>query len=96
MRGGIVLALENFKEDAAVVSHLQIVAREDSSYRARGAALRTLGRIKSTGTYETLAAAVNADSPDGPEGAALRRLIQLVSGELPPGRLISRLGKRDP
>jgi len=65
VRGGIVLALENFKEDAAVVARLQTVAREDSSYRARGAALRTLGRIKSAGTYETLAAAVNADSPDG-------------------------------
>jgi len=65
VRGGIVLALENFKEDAAVVARLQAIAREDSSYRARGAALRTLGRIKSPGTYETLAAAVNADSPDG-------------------------------
>ena len=65
VRGGIALALENFKEDAAVVARLQTVAREDTSYRARGAALRTLGRIKSPGTYETLAAAVNADSPDG-------------------------------
>ena len=65
VRGGIVLALENFKEDATVVARLQSVAREDSSYRARGAALRTLGRIKSPGSYETLAAAVNADSPDG-------------------------------
>jgi aminopeptidase N len=65
VRGGIALALENFKEDAAVVARLQTVAREDSSYRARGAALRTLGRMKSAGTYEILAAAVNADSPDG-------------------------------
>jgi aminopeptidase N len=65
VRGSIVLALENFKEDAAVVARLQTVAREDTSYRARGAALRTLGRTKSAGTYETLAAAVNADSPDG-------------------------------
>jgi aminopeptidase N len=65
VRGSIVLALENFKDDAAVVARLQAVAREDSSYRARGAALRTLGRIKPAGAYETLAAAVTADSPDG-------------------------------
>jgi aminopeptidase N len=65
VRGGIVLTLENFKDDAAVVARLQAVAREDSSYRARGAALRTIGHIKGAGAYETLAAAVNADSPDG-------------------------------
>ena len=65
VRGSIVMALENFKEDSAVVARLQTVAREDSSYRARGAALRALGRIKSPAAYETLAAAVNADSPDG-------------------------------
>ena len=65
VRGSIVMALENFKEDAAAVARLQTVAREDSSYRARGAALRALGRIKSATAYETLSAAVNADSPDG-------------------------------
>jgi len=64
VRGSIVLALENFKDDAAVVARLQTVAREDSSYRARGAALRSIGRIKGAGAYETLVAAVNADSPD--------------------------------
>jgi aminopeptidase N len=65
VRGSIVLALENFKDDATVVARLQTVAREDSSYRARGAALRAIGRIKNAGAYETLVAAVNADSPDG-------------------------------
>ena len=65
VRGSIVLALENFKDDAAVVARLQTVAREDSSYRARGAALRSIGRIKGAGAYETLVAAVNSDSPDG-------------------------------
>jgi aminopeptidase N len=65
VRGSIVLALENFKDDAAVVARLQTVAREDASYRARGAALRAIGRIKGEGAYETLVAAVNADSPDG-------------------------------
>jgi aminopeptidase N len=65
VRGTIVQALENFKDDAAVAARLQTVAREDSSYRARGAALRAIGRIKGAGAYETLVAAVNADSPDG-------------------------------
>jgi len=64
VRGNIVLALENFKDDDAVVARLQTIAREDSSYRARGAALRTIGRIKGPGAYETLVAAVNADSPE--------------------------------
>jgi hypothetical protein len=41
------------------------VAREDSSYRARGAALRAIGRIKAPGAFDTLVAAVNSDSPDG-------------------------------
>ncbi len=65
VRATIVLALENFKDDAAVIARLQIVAREDSSYRARGAALRAIGRLKGPGAYETLVAAVSADSPDG-------------------------------
>lgn len=65
VRGAIVQALENFKDDQAVITRLQAVAREDSSYRARGAALRALGRMKAPGTYETLVAAVNGDSPDG-------------------------------
>ncbi|HXJ10682.1 MAG TPA: M1 family aminopeptidase [Candidatus Limnocylindrales bacterium] len=64
VRGNIVLALENFKDDAAVVARLQTVAREDSSYRARGAALRAIGRIKGAGAYETLVAALNSDSPE--------------------------------
>jgi aminopeptidase N len=65
VRGTIVQALENFKDDQAVVTRLQSVAREDSSYRARGAALRAVGRMKSPAAYDTLVAAVNADSPDG-------------------------------
>ena len=64
VRGNIVLALENFKDDADVVARLQTVAREDSSFRARGAALRTIGRIKGAAAYETLVAALNSDSPE--------------------------------
>src|SRR5215472_13872197 len=65
VRGTIVQALENFKDDAAIAAKLQSVARDDASYRARGAALRSLGRLKGNGTYETLVAAVNGNSPDG-------------------------------
>jgi aminopeptidase N len=65
VRATIVQSLEHFKEDAAVAARLQNVASEDASYRTRGAALRSLGRMKAPGTYETLAAAVNTDSPDG-------------------------------
>jgi len=65
VRSAIVQALENFKDDPAAVARLQSVAGEDSSFRARGAALRAIGHIKSPGAYDTLVAAVNADSPDG-------------------------------
>jgi aminopeptidase N len=65
VRGSIVVALENFKDDTSVVARLQSVAREDVSYRARGAALRAIGRIKGAGAFELLSAAVTADSPDG-------------------------------
>ena len=65
VRATIVQSLESYKDEAAVATRLQTVAREDSSYRARGAALRTLGRLKTTGTYDTLVSAVNGDSPDG-------------------------------
>ena len=65
VRGAIVQSLENFKDDQAAVARLQSVAREDSSFRARGAALRAIGRMKSAGAYDTLVTAVNSDSPDG-------------------------------
>jgi len=65
VRATIVQSLENFKDDLAIVTRLQSVAREDVSYRARGTALRALGRLKGAGTYDTLVAAVNGDSPDG-------------------------------
>ncbi len=65
VRATIVQSMENFKDDAAVAAQLQSVAKEDASYRARGAALRALGRMKGAGTYDTLVAAVNGDSPDG-------------------------------
>jgi aminopeptidase N len=65
VRSRIVQALENFQDDAKVIEKLDELAREDSSYRARATALRAIAFLKTPKAYETLAAAVNGDSPDG-------------------------------
>jgi aminopeptidase N len=65
VRNRIVSALANFKDDPAVVAKLNSIAGDDSSYRARAAALQGLGRLKAAGSLPTLEAAVAADSPDG-------------------------------
>jgi aminopeptidase N len=65
VRYHIVDALASFKDDAAIKSKMEAIARDDSSYRTRAAALQSLGRMKTPNAYEVLAAAVNADSPDG-------------------------------
>jgi len=73
VRCRIVEALGNFKDDAAVKTKLEALAREDSSYRARAAALQAIGRLKTPNAYGVLTAAVNGDSPDGfLRNAALR------------------------
>jgi HEAT repeat protein len=78
VRVAIVQALGNFKDDATVTAKLEAIARDDSSYRARAAALQDLGKMKTPGAYETLAAAVKSDSPDGiTRNAALRGLGSL-------------------
>ena len=75
VRTRIVSALANFKDDPAVVAKLNVIAGDDSSYRARGAALQALGRLKAPGALATLDAAVAADSPDGfLRNAALRSM----------------------
>ena len=75
VRYRIVNALGNFKDDKAIVAKLDAIAKDDSSYRARAAALQALGRLKSTGALTTLEAAVSGDSPDGYlRNAALRAL----------------------
>jgi aminopeptidase N len=78
VRNQIVQALGSFKEDPAVIAKLESVAKEDSSYRARAAALQSLGRMKSPNAYATLTAMVNSDSPDGfLRNASLRGLGSL-------------------
>jgi aminopeptidase N len=75
VRNRIVSALGDFKDDPAIVTKLNAIAGDDTSYRARAAALQALGRLKAPGTLATLDAAVAADSPDGfLRDAALRSM----------------------
>jgi aminopeptidase N len=75
VRNRIVAALGNFKDISAVALKLTDIAKGDSSYRARAAALQALGKLKSPGALATLEAAVSLDSPDGYlRNAALRAL----------------------
>jgi aminopeptidase N len=64
IRNHIATALANFKSDAAVAAKLDALAHGDSSYRARGSALQSLGRLKAPTALATLQAAVAGDSPD--------------------------------
>jgi aminopeptidase N len=75
LRGRIVQALGNFKDDTVVAGKLETIAKDDSSYRARASALQSLGKMKTAAAYETLTNAVKSDSPDGfLRNAALRAL----------------------
>jgi aminopeptidase N len=75
VRNRVVSALGNFKDDTAIAAKLTAIAADDSSYRARAAALQALGRLKAPGALATLDAAAAADSPDGfLRNAALRSM----------------------
>jgi len=75
VRNRIVSSLANFKDAPAIVTKLHSIAADDSSYRARAAALQALGRLKAPNALATLDAAVAADSPDGfLRNAALRSM----------------------
>ena len=65
LRSRIVQSLGKFKDNAEVVATVESIAKEDSSYRARAAALKAIGRLKTPNALETLTAAVNGESPDG-------------------------------
>jgi aminopeptidase N len=75
VRAAIVEALGSFKANPDVTAKLELVASQDSSYRARGAALQSIGEIKTPKALEILTAAVSGESPDGfLRNAALRGL----------------------
>jgi aminopeptidase N len=78
LRARIVAALGNFKDDKDVLAKLQNVAEQDSSYRARAAALQALGKLKPPNALAILTAAIAAESPDDfLRNAALRSLGSL-------------------
>lgn len=78
VRNRIVSALGNFRSDAEVAAKLNSIAREDSSYRARAAALQALGKLKAPSALATLREAVSGNSPDGfLRDAALRAMGSL-------------------
>jgi HEAT repeat protein len=73
LRARIVQSLGKFKDNAEVIAKVESVAKDDSSYRARAAALQAIGRLKTPQARQTLTAAVNGESPDGfLRNAALR------------------------
>jgi aminopeptidase N len=85
VRNRIVSSLANFKDDPAIVAKLNSIAGDDSSYRARAAALQALGRLKAPGALTTLDAAVTANSPDGfLRNAALRSMGPLGDDQAVP------------
>jgi aminopeptidase N len=75
VRNRIVSALGNFPDNAEIAAKLESVAKEDKSFRARGAALQALGKLKAPNALATLDAAVAGDSPDDfLRNAALRAI----------------------
>ena len=85
LRARIVAALGNFTDDVEVAAKLRSVADNDSSYRARAAALQALGKVKASDALATLQAEINGDSPDDfLRNAALRSLGALGDDEAVP------------
>lgn len=87
VRDVVVKQLVNFKDDPEVGNKLTEIAARDKAYRVRGAALETLGRIKSPGAYDVLIDAVKSDSPDD----TLRRHALVGLGELGDERAVGLL-----
>ncbi len=85
VRNRAASALGNFKDDTTVVEKLNSIAREDSSYRARAAALQALGKLKAPGALTALKEAVSVESPDGfLRNAALRAMGSLGDDKAEP------------
>lgn len=75
LRARTVTALGNFKDDKEVLARLQLVAGQDTSYRARSSALQALGKLKAPDALTVVNVAIAADSPDDiVRNAALRAL----------------------
>jgi aminopeptidase N len=73
LRVRVVQSLGKFKDNAEVIAKVESIAKDDSLYRARAAALQAIGRLRTPQALQTLTAAVNGESPDGfLRNAALR------------------------
>ena len=95
LRTRMVTALGSFKDNADVATRLRAIADQDTSYRARAAALQALGKLKAPNSFAILESAINADSPDDIlRKAALRSLGTLGDDKaVPLLRTWSALGK---
>jgi aminopeptidase N len=85
VRDVAVAQLGTFKDDASLGPKLTDIAANDKAYRVRAAALDSLGEVKAPNAYDTLVAAVKADSPDDTlRIAALRGLGSLGDDKAAP------------
>lgn len=64
LRAALASALGKFKDDADVAAKLESLSFQDSSFRARAAAMGSLARLKTPKSFAVLEAAVASDSPD--------------------------------
>jgi HEAT repeat protein len=85
VRNRIATALGNFKDNADVAAKLEALAKDEKSFRARGAALQALGKLKAPNALATLNTAVTGDSPDNfLRNAALRAMGPLGDDQAVP------------
>jgi aminopeptidase N len=85
VRARIVSALGNFKDNAEIAAKLEVVAKDDKSFRARGAALQSLSKLKAPNALADLQQAVAGDSPDDfLRNAALRAMGSLGDDQAVP------------
>src|SRR5579863_4706909 len=85
VRTRIVSALGNFKDNAEIAAKLEAVAKDDKSFRARGAALQSLSKLKAPNALADLKEAVAGDSPDDfLRNAALRAMGSLGDDQAVP------------
>jgi aminopeptidase N len=75
LKGRVVTAMGSFKDNKEVLAKLESIVAQDSSYRAKAAALQALGKLKAPNALEILNAAIAGNSPDDfLRNAALRSL----------------------
>ena len=85
VRTRIVAALGNFKDNAEIAAKLEALAKDDKSFRARGAALQSLSKLKAPNALADLKEAAAGDSPDDfLRNAALRAMGPLGDDQAVP------------